>query len=80
MGNIPIPVDQDISSQQYVYKAAFLFRFIEYIDWEKNSKSATFNFAVLGHSPITEQILIIAEEEKINKKKINIKNIKKNLP
>jgi len=72
MGNIPIPVDQDISSQQYVYKAAFLFRFIEYIDWEKNSKSATFNFAVLGHSPITEQILIIAEEEKINKKKIKV--------
>lgn len=72
MGNIPIPVHQDIGSQQYIYKAAFLFRFIEYIDWKKNSKSATFNFAVLGHSPITEQMLIIAAEEKINQKKIKV--------
>ncbi|MES2395131.1 MAG: YfiR family protein [Bacteroidota bacterium] len=72
MSNAPIRFHQDINSQQYVFKAAFLFRFIEYIEWKKNSKSATFNFAVLGHSPITEQMLIIAAEEKINKKKIKV--------
>lgn len=72
MGSSAIPVHQDINSQQYVFKAAFLFRFIEYIDWKKNSKTGTFNFAVLGQSPITEQMRIIAAKEKINKKKIKV--------
>ena len=73
MAHAPSYDQTNVKSQQYAFKAAFLFRFIEYIEWKNSSESPTFNFAVLGKSPITEQMRLIAKEQLVKNKKMNIK-------
>lgn len=72
MSNIPVVPQANVNTQQYAFKAAFLFNFIEYIDWKNDAESGTFNFAVLGDSPITEQMRIVARNQRAKNKKINI--------
>ena len=42
----------DVEMREYKLKSAFIFRFIDYFDWENNPKvvsdSETFNIAILG--------------------------------
>ena len=69
----PVSIQGDVREQQYAFKAAFIFHFIEYIEWKNNAESPTFNFAVLGKSPITEQMLIISNNQKVKNKKMDVK-------
>jgi len=66
----------EIHAKEYAFKAAFLFRFIEYIDWKNNNDPGTFNIAVLGKSPIIPQLNIIAAEQRAKNKKLVVKEYK----
>ena len=77
MSYTPVTNQDEANAQQYAFKAAFLFNFIEYIDWKNDTESGTFNFAVLGKSPITDQMQIIARDQRAKNKKINVKEYQK---
>ena len=68
--SLPAQTSRD---KQYAFKAAFLFRFMEYIDWPGGSKTGAFNFAVLGRSPLTSQMLTIANEQKVKNTKMVVR-------
>lgn len=72
LGGVARGQDQ-LQAKESAFKAAFLFRFIDYIDWKNNSESSTFNIAVLGNSEVTKQLQIIAEDQKAKNKKMNVK-------
>ena len=59
--------------QEYLLKAAFIYRFADYIDWGSNSDNETFNIIVLGESPIVEPLLELSKDKKIKNKRITVK-------
>src|SRR5437867_2976312 len=65
--------NQFTDSKEYALKAAFLYRFSEYVEWENNEEMETFNISVLGESPITSQLLTIARDKKAKNKIIQVK-------
>lgn len=70
-GNLLFSQKNDEGSQ-YQIKAAFLYRFVDYVEWKDYSKSQTFNIAVLGKSTITPLLLGIAKNKKAKNKKIDV--------
>jgi hypothetical protein len=60
-------------TQEYLLKAAFLYRFTDYIDWGNTNTSDDFTIAVLGKSGITAPLIDIAREKKAQGKRIVIK-------
>jgi hypothetical protein len=62
-----------LNSQEYVLKAAFLYRFTDYIDWGNSNSSEDFTIAVLGKSGITLPLVEIAKVKKAQGKRIVIK-------
>jgi hypothetical protein len=69
--NLLFPQKAD-EGKQYQVKAAFLYRFVDYVDWKDDSKSQTFNIAVLGKSSITPLLYGIAKNKKAKNKKIEV--------
>jgi hypothetical protein len=61
------------NTEEYILKAAFLYRFTDYIEWGGNAQSEDFTIAVLGKSGITEPLIEIAKEKKAQGKRIVIK-------
>jgi hypothetical protein len=59
---------QNDSGKQYQVKAAFLYRFIDYVDWNNDSRSRTFNIAIMGKSSITTLLNGIATGKKAKNK------------
>jgi hypothetical protein len=59
--------------QEYILKAAFLYRFTDYVEWADNNTGEYFTIAVLGKSGITSPLVDIAKDKKIKGKKIIIK-------
>jgi hypothetical protein len=59
-------------SQEYVLKAAFLYRFIDYVDWG-NNEGQNFTISVLGESEIMNPLNEIAKEKKVRGKNMYIK-------
>jgi hypothetical protein len=57
---------------EYALKAAFLYRFSDYVEWTNNSADY-FNIAVLGSSPIVSQLNLIASNKRVKNKSIEIK-------
>ena len=60
-------------TQEYALKAAFIYRFIEYVEWDKNNNSKTFEIGVLKESPITEMLVEISKDKKVKDKKMYIR-------
>lgn len=60
--------------EEYEAKAAFMYNFTKFVEWEDNSlnNTTTFNICILGDSPIVEPLNELAANKKINNKKINI--------
>jgi len=60
--------------EEYSAKAAFIYNFTKFVEWQDNSlnTTSTFNIGVLGDSPITGPLNDLASSKKINNKKINI--------
>ena len=65
--------DQIADTREYALKAAFLYHFSEYVEWDNIAEGETFNIAVLGESPITAQLLTIAKDKKAKNKIITVK-------
>lgn len=59
-------------TQEYALKAAFIYRFIEYVEWDSNNNLKTFEIAVLNESPIAEMLTEIAKDNTVKNKKMHI--------
>lgn len=57
-------------------KAAFVYNFTAYIDWDGYQNGNEFIIGVIGDSPITESLSQIANSKKVNGKKISIRKFK----
>lgn len=58
---------------EYYLKAAFIYRFIDYIEWPENQNETYFNIAILGDSPITTPLNEIADSKLAKNKRISVK-------
>ncbi|MDF2438643.1 MAG: putative transrane protein [Bacteroidota bacterium] len=60
--------------EEYEAKAAFIYNFTKFVEWEDNTMNGTpsFNIGVLGESPIIRPLQELAFNKKINNKKIMI--------
>lgn len=66
MGGNPITAQENAGGKEYALKAAFLYRFIDYVNWKDYSKNQTFKIAILEESPITTSLLDIPKNRKID--------------
>ena len=73
VGNISFFSPAQSDSQEYILKAAFLYRFTDYIEWTNESDAQNFTIAVLGESGITAPLNEIAKNKKAKDKSIYIK-------
>jgi hypothetical protein len=56
-------------------KAVFMYNFTRYIDWPSEKKEGDFKIAILGNSPLTEELRTVASKKNVGAQKILIKNI-----
>jgi hypothetical protein len=73
MSNTIVSTKSYTDTQEYALKAAFIYRFIDYIEWDKNSNSKTFEIAVLKKSPITEMLIEISKDKKVKNKNMYVR-------
>jgi hypothetical protein len=71
MGSISAPPLQS-NLPEYNIKAAFLYRFTDYVDWPSNNDE-TFNIGVLGESPIINYLNETTRGKRVKNKPIAIK-------
>jgi hypothetical protein len=64
---IPSPKEQE-----YLLKAAFLYRFCDYVEWS-NDDSDVFNIAILGESGILPPLLDISKDKRTKNKRIVVR-------
>src|SRR5688500_5855908 len=67
------PNQQIDKASEYNLKAAFIFNFTKYIEWNGTSGENNFIIGVIGASPITAPLAEIVKTETVNGKKITIK-------
>jgi hypothetical protein len=60
-------------SQEYILKAAFIYRFADYIEWINESENSTFTIGILGESSIITPLNEIAKDKKVKNKSVTIK-------
>lgn len=65
MGINPTSAQKKVMEEEYILKAGFLYRFIDYVSWKDYSKKQTFKVAILEQSPITEALLNIPKNKKM---------------
>jgi hypothetical protein len=63
---------QQSEVQEYNVKAAFLYRFTDYVEGNSNGEDV-FNISVLGNSNILDPLKAIANDKKIKNKRINVR-------
>ena len=65
-------VNDIVQEGEYSLKAAFIYRFTEYVDWEGMSKEEDFKIAILGDTPLTANLIDIAENAEVGQRKIDV--------
>lgn len=60
-------------TQEYELKAAFIYRFIDYVEWNKTNNLKMFEIAVLSESPITEMLIEIGRDKKAKNKNMDVR-------
>src|SRR4051812_37156731 len=65
----PRPFDQP---QEYTIKAAFIYKFTNYIDWDSMIPGNEFIIGVVGPSPIKNELAEIAKTKTVKDKKITV--------
>ncbi|MDI6048274.1 YfiR family protein [Flavobacterium sp. XS2P24] len=68
MGGNTISAQENSGGKEYALKADFLYRFVDYVYWKNYSKKQTFKIAILEESPITNSLLDISKDKKIEVK------------
>ena len=61
------------SEKEYQSKAAFLYHFVDYVEWKSDGDNDFFNIAILGESDIAMPLMQISDDKRIGTKKIRIK-------
>lgn len=61
------------STEEYNLKAAFVFRFTNYIDWGVHLGSEDFVIGIVGNSPISKSLYAIAKSQTVKGRKIIIR-------
>lgn len=59
-------------AEEYSVKAAFIYNFTKFVEWDKSETSPTFVIGVIGDSPIYKPLLEVAATKTINNKKIEV--------
>lgn len=57
---------------EYAVKAAFIYNFTKFVEWDKTESSPTFVIGIIGESPIYKPLIELAATKTINNKKIEI--------
>ncbi len=67
-------IKQKTEVEEYIAKAAFIYNFTKFVEWEKpeNVTGSSFVIGVLGDSPIYQHLLDLAASKTINNKKIEV--------
>jgi hypothetical protein len=73
VGNTSFLSPAQNDSQEYILKAAFLYRFTDYIQWPNQNDGQNFTIAVLGESGITAPLNEIAKDKKVRNNSMYIK-------
>lgn len=60
--------------EEYSVKAAFLYNFTKYIEWEDNSGKDNFIIGIVGDSPLIKYLNQFAEKKTVNGRKIIIEH------
>src|SRR5258708_35970967 len=70
LGSFTIPTPE---TQEYSIKAAFIYKFTNYIDWPSHLPGNEFVIGIIGQSPITGALETIANTKTVKDKKIVIR-------
>ncbi len=62
------------NTEEYNVKAAFIYKFTNYIEWETPVPAGEFTIGVIGSSPIIKSLEQIARTKTVNYKKIVVKH------
>src|SRR5260221_2943292 len=73
IGNSSFYIPDQSDAQEYILKAAFLYRFTDYVEWAGNNDEQNFTVIVLGESGITAPLNEIARDKKVKGKSMYIK-------
>lgn len=65
-------VSDIVQEGEYSLKAAFIYRFTEYVEWEGMPKDEDFKIAILGDTPLTANLIDIAENAEVGNRKIDV--------
>ena len=60
-------------TEEYDIKAAFIYKFTNYIDWDSHLQGNEFVIGVIGNSPVSRHLTEIAQTKTIKDKKIVIR-------
>ena len=58
---------------EYLLKAAFIYRFTDYVEWQNPGESDVFTIGILGDSPISNPLLAMAKDKKAKNKTMVIR-------
>ncbi len=61
-----------IQEGEYSLKAAFIYRFTEYVNWEGLKNKQEFKIAILGDTPLTMNLIDIAENAEVGNREISV--------
>lgn len=64
---------QNDKASEYNLKAAFIYNFTKYIEWNAAADEGNFTIGIIGTSPINAPLVEIVKTETVNGKKITIK-------
>jgi hypothetical protein len=70
---LAIVVDAQSVVQESNLKAAFIYNFTKYLDWNNYNNANTFIIGVIGPSPVATSLNEIASTNTVNNKKIEVK-------
>ena len=73
LSNYAFQVSQP-QGQEYNLKAAFLYRFLDYIEWNNNSEDPL-NIAILGESGIYAPLIEISKDRRAGSRSIRVRQI-----
>lgn len=60
-------------AQNEKFKALFMFNFTKYVEWPAAMKTGNFVVGVLGNSPISDELKVIASKQKVGSQTMVIK-------
>ena len=63
-----------LKAQNERFKALFIYNFTKYVEWPSDYKTGDFVIGVLGNSPISKELKIIASKKHVGSQTMKIKN------